>query len=316
MDEKSIRQAKQHLLERMALSPAEIDLRLGQALDPGFWRRFGPDLSIENESGAKLLESYPPAGDEVVRQCEKIRREGYFQTQPIVDTIAIGRMRALVEKLREAGWPPVFSYVYDEFWDVVRTPTLKHLISEFLGEGYRQNSFCWTYYVARSKGAGWPPHTDSGDRTSRLTVWVPLSEATLDNGCIYVVPADRMPADFPSKYHDVKTVTQSQLGTLLQAARALPSPPGAYLGWHHGLIHWGSFACGQTAPRISMAVEFVAAGASARKNEEPLFDMHRLPSFSERIETISKGIQLYAKFEPLMNRYRELSERMTQEVRK
>jgi len=316
MNETEFRQAQLKLQEKLAWPRAEVDLRLGQALDPEYWRRFSPDLSIEASVGSGLPESAPLTAREVEQHAEKFRREGYFQTGPVIDPVVIGQMRALVERLREAGWPPVFSYVYDEFWAVVRTPSLRKLVSRFLGDGYKQNSAIWTYYVAPVKGAsGWPPHTDSKDRNSRLTVWVPLAEATLDNGCMYVIPSDRIPMGLPAHYDDMETVTRAQLGQLLRAVRALPSLPGAFMGWHHELIHWGSPASGQTAPRISIGVEFIAPGAAPRAVEAPLFDVLQYPSFTERIRAIGKGIHQYAKFEPLMGRYLELSALITEETR-
>jgi len=223
----------------------------------------------------------------------------------------------VIERLRDTGWPPVFSFVYDEFWDVVRTPSLHKLVSRFLGEGYEQNSLMWTYYVVQAKGAsGWPPHTDSKGRDTRLTVWVPLSDATVENGCIYVIPSDQVPPGVQPNYRDIETVTKDQLSQFLRAARALPAVAGTLMGWHHELVHWGSSATGDAAPRISIAVEFCGPTATLRKEEEPLFSPSHSPSFTERIQAISKGILGYAKFEPLMTRFETLSVRMREETLK
>jgi len=53
-----------------------------------------------------------------------------------------------------------------------------------------------------------------------------------------------------------------------------------------------------------------------RKEEEPLFSPSHSPSFTERIQAISKGILGYAKFEPLMTRFETLSVRMREETLK
>ena len=293
------------------LSPSEADSYLERALDQSYWQQLNPELSI---GGARLLatdvEAVPLTHLQTTAQLEKLRREGYFQTTPALHDEVIGRMRLAVEKLRAEHWPAVFSCVYDEFWQIFRTPSLATLVSGFLGEGYRQNSLIWTYYVAPIKGAeGWHPHSDSGDQ-SRLTVWVPLTEATLDNGCMYVIPRDRLPDELRGEYENLATVTHAQLGRLLQSTRALPTPAGAYLGWTHELIHWGSVSSGHVEPRISVAMEFIGSDVTPRQDELPLFDPLTIPPFSERLRAIGKGLVIYGRLEPSKRKYAELGARL------
>ena len=223
------------------------------------------------------------------------------------------QMRLAIERLRAEGWPSVFTYIYDEFWLVSRTPSLLGLLSGFLGNGCRQNSLVWTFYIPPTRGAqGWEPHSDSGGDKSRLTVWIPLTNATLENGCMYVIPRDRLPENLRGEYRKLGDVTKAQLGWLLQSTRALPSPAGAYLGWNHELIHWGSVSTGTEDPRISTAMEFLGSDVVPREDELPLFDpLAPPPPFGERLRTIGKGLLAYKKNEPSKARYAELGRVLT-----
>lgn len=299
------------------LSPIQLDSYLQRALDRSYWERLNPDLPIGAGRPAAELEAAPLNEPQSAAQLETLRLEGYFQTSAVLRPDVVRRMRLAIERLRAERWPAVFSYVYDDFWQAVRTPSLTRLVSGFLGEGYKQNSFVWTYYVAPVKGAqGWEPHSDSSRGESRLTVWVPLTDATLDNGCMYLIPRNQLPDDLRREYQKLdEGVTRAQLGRLLQSTRALPSPAGAYLGWNHQMIHWGAISSGQVEPRISFAVEFVKSGAELRPDEAPLFDpLTAMPPFLERLRAIGKGLLTYQHNEPRNKRYAELGRLLTSAV--
>ena len=145
-------------------------------------------------------------------------------------------------------------------------------------------------------------------------MWVPLTDATLDNGCIYVIPRDRLPEDLRGNYLKIDHVTHAQLDRLLQSTRALPSPAGAFLGWNHELIHWGSVSSGQVEPRISLALEFTGRDAVPDPDESPLFDMATLPSFVDRLRAIARGLRIYSRYEPSNIKYEELGLRLPERL--
>lgn len=302
------RSAVLELLQSNCLSAREVDSLFEKCIDMTYWRRLNPDLTVEGE--ADCLEAEPLSPDDVAKKVAGIHRRGYFRTHPILDLRTVGRMRACVEGMRAERWPPVFSFVYDQFWQSVRTPSLARLIAGFLGDRYSQNSKIWTYYVAGRGARGWRPHDDSGDAASRLTVWVALSDANVENGCIYVIPHDLVPETIPRSYDAITSLNRGDLDVLLQAARALPAPAGAFLGWNHQLIHWGSWSSGETMPRISFAVEFIAESQRPWKRELPLLEMHCLPPFNERLRAIGKAIVDYRRFELPVWRYTGLAARL------
>lgn len=298
------------------LSKEQIDAFANRAIDPEYWRQLNPELSIDGvgERSAGLdIEALELK--EIEKQLGKLRCEGYFQTKPVLSSPTIDKMRACVERLRRERWPATFSFVYDQFWDVASVSSLTEIVTGFLGAEYRKNSSFWIYYVLPRKGAsGWWPHQDSGGATSRLTVWIPLSDATVDNGCIYLIPQDRVSAlglsDFLMRDH----VTSNELAVLLRATKALPASAGSILGWNHKIVHWGSIASDGAHPRISLAVEFIGARAEATPDELQFFDLPCQYSFSKRIQMICKAILAYHRFEPIAFIYKGLAERLKEMI--
>lgn len=66
------------------------------------------------------------------------------------------------------------------------------LLSAYLQPDYKLFPYVWAHYVPPNS-SGWNPHVDTddtGDGANELTVWLPITDATLDNGCIYVVPGN------------------------------------------------------------------------------------------------------------------------------
>jgi hypothetical protein len=301
------------MLGSAGMSPETVDELFERAQDVTYWRNLNPELSIEADSPVGPVEIAPLSTAETDLQIEQLKTEWFFKTDPILDPVKMGEMRVAVERIIAERWPPVMAFVYDEFWQALRTPSLARVVTDFLGEGWRQNSLVWTFHVPNVKGAGgWAPHSDDALQQSvcRLTIWIPISEATTENGCMYVIPRDRMPATVPDNYSKVEGANRSELDHLLQAVKALPSPPGALIGWNHHLIHWGGYSSGKNGPRISIAGEFLAAGQVPRRGELPLIDPLRLPSFKARLNMLGNGIVEYGRVEVLMKKYAQFGARL------
>jgi hypothetical protein len=303
------------LLERARLSEAEVTSRLQNAQDPAYWQRLNPKLSVGVEPSAEGTEASPLDSRHGTELLKRFDREGYFQAQPLLSKSVLEDIREGIEVLRKEQWPPVFAFVYDQLWQATRTPSLVHLLSEILGPGYKQTSNAWCHYVAPNKAwGGWSPHIDGFNMPNRLSVWIPFSDATLENGCMYVVPQYRVP-ETVGDFSKLTNVSRAELQALLQGSRALPVQAGSILGWHFQLIHWGSTPGHAEHPRISMAVEFIAGHAEPVNDEEPLFDgCAGVPTFQQRLEVIGKGILEYEDFEPPLFRYRELANRLVGRV--
>jgi hypothetical protein len=310
-DSEQYMQVALEMLRESRLGEDEQRARAQAILDPDYWRRLNPQLSVEGATEPSSLEATPLSAGELEQARENVGSHGYFQTPPTLSVSVIDALREGIELLRQEGLPPTFAFVYDEAWLVSRTPSLTRLVTSVVDNRYKQTWRVWCHYVPPVPGAGgWSPHRDGGGTTTnRLTLWIPLSPATLDNGCMYVIPKDMIPPG--------TTLETENVHTLLRATKALPARPGEVLGWEFQVIHWGSFCSDRPgSPRISLSQEFIARDASPETYELPLIEVREgtLPSFRERLYFISRGVIEYARFEPALLPLGALMEHVVQET--
>lgn len=251
-----------------------------------FWRDFAPALHLDTLDPGQFTTPQQA----LERLTRRIMRDGYFgDVDPRLATLAptIGEA---VKTLVRFGLPPVLVWVYDEPWECFRR--LAPVIGSILGEDYKLLPAFWAWHVDPSKGeAGWQPHRDKttgslapdGSPLS-LTCWIPLSEATPLNGCMYVVPAYLDPS-----YN--RPVSEQRMPAA-PLARALPAKPGDFLIWNQAILHWGSMSSEfGDKPRMSMALEFQRGDIAPF--QQPLLESKALPSFGDRIRLIARQILQY-----------------------
>lgn len=306
------REALSHLLEEMRLPKSELGERLEQALDPSYWKELNPALSIKSV-GSNAITDVTATGLEERELAEKFSSEGYFQLGSVLSDADIGPLRDGIEVVKRAGWPPVFAFVYDQLWLAGRAPSLLRLVSAILGPGYKQSSNLWAHYVNPKKDAtGWPPHADHYDSPDRVTVWIALNDATLDNGCLYLIPKDRIPQRIvETLYGPQGSVPVDDVRVMLQSALALPVLGGTVIGWQHDVIHWGSCHRGeQEEPRISISQEFIGPSVKPGEDELVLDVQSGLPTFEQRLYAIAAEILAYQSVEVLLIRYLDLARRL------
>jgi hypothetical protein len=297
------------------LDEAEIEAHLALAFSREHWAAIAPGLSIESGAPAAAIEARPIDAAERARHLQRLGLEGWFRADPVFDPVVVETMRAAIADLTARGWPPVFAYVYDELWQVLRTPSLTALLSSALGPGYRLSPRVWAFHVPAEAGAaGWPPHVDGGANThttDRMTLWIPLGDATLENGCMVVVPKNRLPDTTPDAFaNDMSRLPPSTWRAMLQGSRALPARAGSVLGWDFQVIHWSGIVGDAEAPRVSLAVEAFGESIVPTPSEEPLLDPGQLPPLRERLRAIARGLLSYERFEPKMLRFTGLARRI------
>lgn len=252
------------------------------------WAAFAPRLHIED---AGLLRAPPLAygGNRCAALRERLLIDGYFQEGGNAWAADPALLAETVRALARAGLPPVFGFLYDEFWLPFRQ--LDPLFREVLGP-YAMLPDFWIWNVDPARGeAGWTPHRDKGHTTLRpdglpqsLTVWVPLSAATPLNSCMYIVPA----RDDPT----YGTPREGDWRFDLASVRALPAAPGDVLVWNQAVLHWGSKSAAHGGEsRISMAVEFQRADV-APMNMPLIKPLAALP-FEVRLKLIAKQVLQY-----------------------
>lgn len=215
--------------------------------------------------------------------------EGYFATAPSVPAALVQHCKDAIELVRGRGAPPLAAFAFDAPWELAALLG-DHAAAAVDGEARLLPAF-WAWRLDPAVDTrGWAPHRDHPDRPldprgapTSLTLWVPLTDATPDNGCIYAVPAPWDP-----QYLNPKASPEV---LFLQSIRALPAPAGAVLGWTSKLLHWGAMADAHAAPRVSISFEYQAAAA-------PLYDgvhypLGYLPSPAERRALIARQWQRY-----------------------
>jgi hypothetical protein len=206
-------------------------------------------------------------------------------------------LAAAVAAVVAAGFHPLFAIVFDEFWQLLAT--LAPALEPILGPGPRLIPDFWLWHVdPAADRAGSAPHRDAGysgtlrsdGRPTLITVWLPLTDATPSNSCIYVLPLSRDP-----NYPVPRNVP---IDASLQDIRALPAAAGSILGWNQHILHWGSRSCPEARhPRISWAMYFQSADVPdfdplARRLSGPL-------SFELRLGYIGAALAIYSTRVPL-----------------
>ena len=302
------------LLPRAKLSEAEVARRFEQAVSPAYWQQLNPQLTVNGEGS-------PEIENQAIGECEReqllkmVARSGYFQTEPLIDPGVIDRMRDGVETLRRGGWPEVFAFAYDEFWQVTRTPSLVSLLSGALGRGYKPLPHVVVHYVPSGAGSGWRPHVDFSERTDRFTVWLGLNDAMLDGGCMYLIPKHRLSDSTLRNFISTQPLTHTEVLELLHGSRALPIRAGTVLGWEHDVIHWGTSSSAEAPSRISLSVVFLREGFSPLNDEVPLLDALQVPDFSQRLFAVAKALTYYNIHVLSLNQFKKLASLLVAEFR-
>jgi hypothetical protein len=314
VDAAARRAIAEQLLGDQALDPAAVEERAGSCGSAGYWTSLCPGLSIGSRATA-LDEIRVPDGSwsDAARQ---IHREGYAATPVFLPPPVLARLNGAIDAVVAAGWPSTFAWVFDDFWSAARTPAVRRLLDSALGPGSRQVPHVWVHVVPAVAGArGWGPHKDGGlARGSRthLSLWIALTDASVDNGCMYVLPRSAASASLVDRDWSSGVMPMADAVRLVSGVRALPAPAGAALAWDFDLLHWSGVRTGGGPARRSLSLEFIGATAEPSPDEHPLIACgdDRLPTFEQRLTCIAEGIMQYGKHEPGVQRFRPLAERM------
>ncbi|MBS0385056.1 MAG: phytanoyl-CoA dioxygenase family protein [Proteobacteria bacterium] len=271
----------------------------GDLCKASFWRALAPELNVGTIAAGAATQ--PQQSHDRLRR--RMAREGYFtDVDPRLKTLA-PTIGGAVKRLVQFGLPPVLVWTYDEPWECFRR--LGPVIGNFLGS-YKLLPAFWAWHVDPAKGeSGWGPHRDrsvgalaaDGSPLS-LTCWIPLSDATPMNGCMYIVPAC-----FDSNYN--RPGSTQPMG--MQASRALPAKPGDFLVWNQAVLHWGSLSSEfADEARMSMALEFQRG--DIEPFQQPLLDNAALPPFAVRVRLIARQILQYTHMYRIPERHVQLGQ--------
>jgi len=164
-----------------------------------FWKALSPELHIYNKTFAAQQDFFDTSIVDATKANKLVLEEGYAQLDPLPWDLPIASMVQLIERLHTMGLPITFCYLFDEFWYIFMR--LHSTLGHILGSEYRRLPDFWAWRVDPANDErGWHVHRDKSYETlfvngapKTLSVWIPLTDATTSNGCMYVLPADRDP---------------------------------------------------------------------------------------------------------------------------
>jgi hypothetical protein len=280
--------------------------KIDQVEDPAYWKSLNPKLSIDSKARStfwkpKRFDSAWPT----IRS--NLITEGYFQSPGFLSKSRQTKMLAAVESLRSHGWPEPFVFVYDIFWQAPKR--LQFLLGRILGKDFRMLPDFWVWYVDNQKyESGWRRHRDRDadcigpdGLPQSLTIWIALSDARIDNGCIYILPADKDP-----RYR--KDFTELALDNPFDV-RALECSAGTLFAWNQVVLHWGGNSHPIAPnPRVSFAYEFQRQDVPA--HNFPQLDPARMPRFEQRLALIAKQVLQYKHMYSLSDQMVDIAERL------
>ena len=218
--------------------------------------------------------------------------------------------------VREAGWPLIFAFLYDTIWRLGRTAKLRSFVSALIGPGYQLTISFWVNYVPAARGgSGFPPHRDDvRPGHHAVTCWVPLTPATPDNGCVYVIERN---SENSGEHHGYlrRNLTAAQVLSALPRVRALPACPGSFLAWPNDTIHWGGMFLRGEQARLALSFHF--AGADFENVDSSLSKSllveQPLPSFGDRLRWASQSMLRFRGRDPLLERFAPVAHRLIAE---
>ena len=161
------------------------------------------------------------------------------------------------------------------------------------------------------------PHRDAGYSESHLPdgtpsilgIWIPVVDATPENGCMYVVPRERDPM-WDAVEDRMHKAPHLMSGFPYAHVRPLPAKAGTVLMWHHSTIHWGS-SCSAYAdqPRQSIAMSFRLREELKPWTEHDAELYGRRPyshselasgkiDMSERLKLCTRALMMYSVWHP------------------
>ena len=302
----------EELLSSRQWSPAEVARRLAWCVDPDYWLGLLPAGSIGGPPSLRD-ESVVPAGD-VTAAAAEVLADGYCAVPVFLGPHTLHSLNAAVDVVTANGWPSTFAWVFDVMWSAARAASVRHLVTATLGDGAQQIPHVWVHVVPGPGGTGWSPHVDGGDdrdARSRMSVWIALTDAGIDGGCMYVVPRRAAPPDLGTMDWSRENLRQADALRMLSATRALPAAAGSALAWNFDVLHWGSVRRGAAGARRSLSIEFIARGVNTTPDEVPLLDcggQDPLPALNERLQYIARALLEYNQREPAMRRFSPLAD--------
>jgi len=275
-----------------------------------FWRKLAPHLTISDvRQPCKPLAF---TADTLAEVSEQFHDEGYLCLPRIFDASSLMPIHQGIEALARSGFPPVFIYLYDQPYALFAK--LTELISHFLAPQFGLLPNFWAWNISPTAGArGWPPHQDcqaktrfsdgaGGETLISMSLWVPLTAATLENGCMSVLPRSA------EDHYDLPLVDVDAIDP--DDAVALPVEAGSVLAWSQDLYHWSNRVTGAAeGRRVSVSFEF--QNQAFDPLAKPLLEVCSPPAFDQRLHLVRQQISKYRHMEDINFSIDGIGDRLT-----
>lgn len=263
------------------------------------WEKMNPCLSITETPFLNQPDDFEVSDNDAASYLNSIVEEGYLIAESLISANEVKLIAEAVEKIVKLGLPPVFVYVYDEIWQIFKR--LSQLVSPVLDENYKITiAGMWAWRIDKN-GEGFSMHRDNyakdtrdDGRPAHLTIWIPFTDATPHNSCMYMLPIHLDP-NYPANLTRKTIENYSDI-------RALPAKAGSVLAWNANILHWGSKSSKLAEhPRISIAMDFSRADADMSAENLAYFasgpdlnaDKSAPLTFEQRLNAIGESIWFY-----------------------
>jgi hypothetical protein len=259
-----------------------------------FWRSLCPDLTIREDASIRQRASDRTRTSLRERDwslCRQlIHEDGYFAYEAFFAAEYVDRLANGLAQLDRRGIPPVFCFLYDEFWEVPLG--VEPMLADLLGD-HLVLPAVWAWIVKSTDPTAFEPHRDWTRPTSLqdpnhldyLTLWIPLTDLSHLTSNIFLLPAS-LDANYDQNTRRVSVDN-------LQDIRCLQVPCGSVLGWAVGLAHWGSKQSRHGRPRMS--VGYYVQKSSVECVDGPPIDLNAAFSFQQRLNLIGHQILNYSR---------------------
>lgn len=228
-----------------------------------------------------------------------LAREGWLSASRVLSDVETNAIASAIDALSRETLPPLFVYAYPAVWAI--GARIAEAISRVLSARYDFIEDAWAFRVPVGPAhAGWPPHRGSyelaRDRSApdSLNVWIAISDATVDNSCMHVVPLDRDPA-YPNDLRSHAAAATEGV--------ALPVAAGTALVWNANVLHWGG-------PSTERAKEPRTSITFTLRRHDDARTSAKIGSHAERLDVIADQILTYGELErtlsPRIRRWAEL----------
>ena len=216
-----------------------------------------------------------PSAFEWINHMNRLKQDGYTIFKNSLPTSIFDELNNGFDQLKSADLLPVGIIYHPLFWQI--TMALDPLIQHILQEPYVILPETWAWDIAPHKAnKGWAPHReklyscvkDDGLPVS-VSCWFPITPATPENSCMYVIPAGDDPF-YP--------VGKTHVEIPFQSIRALPALPGDVIVFNHNILHWGSQSS-QWATTPRRAIAFETQISRLKPYNTPVTMPHTQPDF-------------------------------------